>query len=67
MHALVDFLAQRRDLGFGEARHAERLDQVVDLARGHALERVDTPWIQASWTTAISAFSAVLRGSRKAG
>ena len=29
--------------------------------------RVDTPWIQASWTTATSARSAVFRGSRKPG
>src|SRR4051794_2587482 len=29
--------------------------------------RVETPWIQASWITAVRAFSGVLRGSRKAG
>jgi hypothetical protein len=30
-------------------------------------ERVDTPWMQASWITAVSAFSAIRRGSRKPG
>jgi hypothetical protein len=30
-------------------------------------ERVEMPWIYASWTTAVSAFSERRRGSRKAG
>lgn len=36
------------------------------LTRSSTL-RVEMPWTYASWITAISAFSAVLRGSRKAG
>jgi hypothetical protein len=30
-------------------------------------ERVETPWMYASWITAVSAFSAIRRGSRKPG
>jgi hypothetical protein len=30
-------------------------------------ERVETPWMYASWITAVSAVSASLRGSRKNG
>ena len=29
--------------------------------------RVETPWMWASWTTAVSAFSAVRRGSKNEG
>jgi hypothetical protein len=57
-HARVDVLAQRRDLRLGDMPSA--------WTRSSTL-RVETPWIQASWITAVSAFSAVLRGSRKAG
>lgn len=38
----------------------------IDLTSS-STERVETPWIYASWTTAISAFSAVRRGSKKPG
>src|SRR5918995_4258096 len=54
-HAGVDVLAQRRDLRLGDMPSA--------WTRSSTL-RVDTPWIHASWITAVSAFSAVLRGSR---
>jgi hypothetical protein len=30
-------------------------------------ERVAAPWMYASWITAVSAFSAIRRGSRKPG
>jgi hypothetical protein len=30
-------------------------------------ERVETPWMYASWITAVSAFSVIRRGSRKLG
>jgi len=30
-------------------------------------ERVEMPWMHASWITAVSAFSAIRRGSRKPG
>jgi hypothetical protein len=30
-------------------------------------ERVEMPWMYASWITAVSAFSAMRRGSRKLG
>ncbi|MCD6072917.1 MAG: hypothetical protein K0S42_3433 [Microvirga sp.] len=57
-HARVDVLAQRRNLRLGDMPSA--------CTRSSTL-RVETPWIQASWITAVRAFSAVLRGSRKAG
>jgi hypothetical protein len=37
-HAGVDVLAQRRDLRLGDAGHAQRLDQFIDLARRHTLD-----------------------------
>src|SRR5918995_3821974 len=37
-HARVDVLAQRRDLRLGDAGHAQRLDQVIDLACRDALD-----------------------------
>ena len=53
-------LAEFRDLAFRDAGQAHRLHQP-------STRRVDTPPIQASWITVTSAFSAVLRSSRKGG
>jgi len=57
--ALVDLLAQLRDLALRDAAQPHGLDEVVDL--------VDTPAIHASWITEISAFSVVFRASRNGG
>ena len=57
---LIDLTAEPRDLALADARATHRLHQGSTL-------RVETPWMYASWITAVSAFSAVRRGSRKAG
>jgi hypothetical protein len=61
VHALVDVLAELGDGALGDAREAHGLDEIVHP------RRVETPPIQASWTTATSAFSLTFRGSRKGG
>ena len=57
---LVDVLAQLGDLAL------EMPDSPI-ACTSSSTRRVDTPPIQASWITMTSAFSAVLRGSRKGG
>lgn len=57
---LVDVLAWFGDGGLREAGQTHGLHEVIE-------RRVETPPIQASWMTATSAFSEVLRGSRKGG
>ena len=47
VHALVDFLAQFRDLALRDAGEPHHLRDLVD-------RRVETPPIQASWMTATS-------------
>jgi hypothetical protein len=64
-HARVDVLTQSRNLRLGDARHAQRLDEVIDLARGNALDpRLLDHGGQGLFG---GPFSAVLRGSRNAG
>jgi hypothetical protein len=38
LHPLVDLLAQPAHLALRDARHAERLDQIVDGTGGHTLD-----------------------------
>jgi hypothetical protein len=59
-HPIIDLGAQARDLVAADPLHAHDADEVV-----HRTRRL--PCTQASWITAVSAFSAVLRGCRKAG
>ena len=60
LHALVDFLAQFETWLF------EMPESPIACAIS-STRRVDTPPIQASWMTATSAFSVVLRASRNGG
>jgi hypothetical protein len=57
---LVELFAQAADLAFGDAIHAQRFDQVIDRAGRDAMHI-------GSWMTAVSARSAIRRGSRKPG
>ena len=60
LHALVNLLAQPGYLAF---RHPL---MPIALTRS-SMDRVEIPWMQASWITAASAFPAVRRGSRSRG
>ena len=68
MHALVDLPAFAR-AGFCTGLETCDLlipDNPIACTRS-STRRVDTPPIQASWITAISAFSELLRASRNGG
>jgi hypothetical protein len=56
----IELFAQLGDSALGDARHPRAFTNSSTL-------RVETPWTQASWTTAESARSAFLRGSSSEG
>jgi hypothetical protein len=58
---VIDLDTGAPDLGFGGAVHTHRLDQVID----RATERVEMPWTQPAWMTAVrpSRQSAEVRGT----
>jgi len=60
VHPLVDVFAELGDLRFADA------GKPIACTRS-STRRVDTPPIQASWMTAINAFSEPLRASRNGG
>jgi hypothetical protein len=72
-HTLVDVLAEFRDRALRDASEPHRLHQLVHPARRDAadprlLERaIGTPSVRETMASATSAFSEVLRGSRKPG
>src|SRR5688572_29905746 len=59
-YPLVDLLAEPAYLALRGAAHPQRLHQVIDRAGRYALD-------VGFWMTAVSAFSASRRGSRKPG